>query len=122
MTNLLTLISALIMVESSGNDNAVGYTGNCYGCLQLKTIYIKDVNRIAGTSYTITEAFDRAKSIDMFRIYINHYATSKRLGHEPTFEDIARIHNGGPNGWLDPRTDGYWKKVKKELKRRGWNG
>ena len=27
------------------------------------------------------------------------YATKARLGHEPTVEDVARIHNGGPDGW-----------------------
>jgi hypothetical protein len=27
------------------------------------------------------------------------YATKALLGHEPTVEDVARIHNGGPNGW-----------------------
>ena len=122
MTNLLLLISALIMVESSGDDFVVDKMGRCYGCLQLKRIYIADVNRIAGTNYTISDAFIRAKAVDMFRIYVGHYATKERLGHEPTFEDMARIHTGGPNGWYDTKTDHYWKKVKTELKARGWNG
>ena len=43
------------------------------------------------------------------------YATKKRLGHNPTAEDIARIHNGGPNGFKKGGTEGYWEKVKNRL-------
>jgi len=32
-----------------------------------------------------------------------------------TFEDIARIHNGGPNGHRKEITKRYWEKVKKIL-------
>ena len=30
---------------------------------------------------------------------MKRYATKAQLGHEPTAEDVARIHNGGPDGW-----------------------
>ena len=46
---------------------------------------------------------------------MDRYATVERLGRKPTLEDIARIHNGGPNGWKKKSTDAYWAKVKKEL-------
>ena len=46
---------------------------------------------------------------------MNHYATQARLGHAPTDEDLARIHNGGPNGYKKSATLGYWEKVKKYL-------
>lgn len=46
---------------------------------------------------------------------MSRYATTKRLGHAPTDEDIARIHNGGPNGHKNPNTEGYWKKVESHL-------
>jgi hypothetical protein len=45
--------------------------------------------------------------------YMDRYATAERLGHEPTIEDIARIHNGGPDGYKKSSTDKYWEKVKK---------
>ena len=38
-----------------------------------------------------------------------------RLGRTPTNEDLARIHNGGPNGYKKTATDGYWKKVKNKI-------
>jgi len=30
-------------------------------------------------------------------------------------EDIARIHNGGPNGYKKTATDQYWVKVRAEI-------
>ena len=35
------------------------------------------------------------------------YATEARLGHVPTNEDYARIHNGGPNGFKKASTVEY---------------
>lgn len=114
--SMLTLILALILVESSGNNLAVN--GDCWGCLQIRPIYVEDVNRIAGTRFTHADAFDRQKSIQMFRIYTGHYATPERLGRTPTIQDIARIHAGGPNGWSDPATIAYWQKVQSRLEGR----
>jgi hypothetical protein len=44
----------------------------------------------------------------MLFYYMRKYATEKRLGHKPTAEDIARIHNGGPKGFERNGTKGYW--------------
>ena len=43
--------------------------------------------------------------------YMNRYAINRRLGHDPTCKDFARIHNGGPNGNTRSATLGYWKKI-----------
>ena len=51
----------------------------------------------------------------VIQAYMNHYATVDRLGHPATDEDIARIHNGGPNGYRKDSTLGYWEDVKKHL-------
>lgn len=48
--------------------------------------------------------------------YMNKYAIKGRLGREPTDEDLARMHNGGLNGYKNPNTEKYWKKVKENLK------
>ena len=37
------------------------------------------------------------------------------MGHKATAEDIARIHNGGLNGFKKQATEKYWVKVKAEL-------
>lgn len=46
---------------------------------------------------------------------MNKYATEKRLGRQPTNEDLARMHNGGLNGYKNPNTVKYWDKVQKKL-------
>ena len=108
---IMTLILALIQVESGGDDKAIGDNGKSYGCLQITADYVADVSWASGIPYAHEEAFDRLKSIDMFLIYMSVYATKGRLNREPTAEDMARIHNGGPNGWKKPSTLKYWKKV-----------
>ena len=114
---LSQLILVLIMVESGGNDSAIGDGGMSYGPLQIQQAYIDDVNQFTGSSWVHNDAFDRKKAIIIFRGYMQRYATKARLGHSPTIEDIARIHNGGPNGYKRKSTLPYWTKVKKEMLR-----
>lgn len=117
MTTLTsTFILALIMVESSGNPKAIGDGGLAYGALQLHKAYVQDAAEYANKPWTHQDAFDPDKSIDIFKAYMARYATYERLGRAPTFEDIARIHNGGPNGYKKEATVKYWKKVEAKLK------
>ena len=113
---IVLLLPALIQVESSGIDSAVGDNGRAVGCLQLWQIYVRDVNRIAGTDYVYDDRYDRKKSIEMTKIYLRHYGSEKRLGHKPTLQDLARIHNGGPNGYKNPKTLKYWRKIEQAFK------
>jgi hypothetical protein len=109
---IMTLILALIQIESGGNDKAIGDSGKAYGCLQIHDKYVADVAWASGIPYAHEEAFDRQKAIDMFLIYMSLYATEGRLNREPTAQDMARIHHGGPDGWKKPHTLKYWEKVK----------
>ncbi len=119
MTNLTTiLLAALITVESSGNDKAVDPAGRSWGCLQETSIYIRDVNRIYGTNFTPADAFNRQIATIICQLYMRRWATPERLGRPVTAQDIARIHHGGPDGWRDQKTLGYWNKVKREMQRR----
>lgn len=110
--SLLELIMILIMVESGGNNLAVGDNGLALGCLQIHQCVIDDVNRIYGTSYVHEDAYDRDKSIDICYKYLSYWGTEKRLGRKPTLMDMSLIWNGGPNGWKRGPTDPYWLKVK----------
>jgi hypothetical protein len=114
-----TLIEAIIQVESGGDDNAIGdrhLINKAYGPMQIRKPYVDDVNRIYKTTYRAEDCLgNRDLSIDLFKKYMAIYATAKLLGHEPTQEDMARIHNGGPNGWKKLSTVPYWYKVKKYL-------
>ena len=111
------LLLVLIFIESSGNDKAVN--GEAAGCLQITPILVKDVNRIAGTNFTLEDRFDRKKSIEMAQIYLTYYGKvyTKKTGKEPDDEVYARMWNGGPNGWKKESTRDFWLKVKAELEK-----
>lgn len=113
--SLALLIAAVIHVESSGNNHARG-ARNEVGCLQIRPAVITDVNRIQSRKvFTLDDRTRRDRSIEVFRIYVEHYATPERLGRDPTPEDFARIWNGGPNGFRRKSTLPYWRKVRSAL-------
>lgn len=114
------LIAALIQVESNGNDKAIGdrhLREKAYGPLQVRQPCVDDVNQRYGTKIKASELHgNRALSIWVCHKYIELYATPKRLGRNPTLEDMSRIWNGGPTGHKRPTTLQYWSKVSKKLK------
>lgn len=108
------LVQALIMVESSGKDNAYNASEDAVGCLQIRPIMIREVNRILRKQgdtlrFKLKDRWDRDKSLEMFHIW--------REYHHPnsTDEVIARNWNGGPDGYQQESTIKYWKKVKGNL-------
>tara|TARA_R110000803_G_scaffold49809_3_gene103604 strand:- start:1647 stop:2141 length:495 start_codon:yes stop_codon:yes gene_type:complete len=112
------LIDALILVESRGNDSAIGdrhLVGNeAVGALQIRPIMVREVNRILKLQgkiqrFKLKDRFDRQKSINMFIVW--------KKWHHPNsdLEKIARNWNGGPRGYQYERTFKYWLKVQKEL-------
>ncbi len=111
----LSLIFILIQIESGGNDFAIGDDGRAYGCLQMHAAYVQDAAEHAGKDWIHEDALQRDVAIQIFHAYMDRYATKERLGREPTMEDVARIHNGGPNGWKKESTKKYYEKVKKEF-------
>ena len=116
MNEILNIfIMALISIESSGNDSAVGDNGKAFGCLQLHSAYVQDASEYAKQDWKHEDAFDRETAIKITLAYMSRYATEERLGRVPTLEDLARIHNGGPNGYKKSATAKYWKKVKNEF-------
>lgn len=113
------LILAIIQIESGGNDKLINKREVAYGPMQIRRIYVKDVNRILlenkdSRYFLHQDAFDRDKSIDMFMIYVFYWGDVMECetGRPATLEDYARIHNGGPRGWQKESTKAYWEKVK----------
>ena len=110
------LLNAIAIVESNNNPSAIGDNGRAVGLMQLWKIALDDVNRILDCDkYSYADRLDPIKSKAMVRIYLTHYATDWRIGRPPTFEDMARIHNGGPNGYKKESTKKYWHKVQKVM-------
>ena len=110
MTTISNLISALIIVESSGNDRAVGDQGRAIGCLQIHRGVVQDVNRITGSNYRHQDMTNRVAARAVCQAYLEHYGKGK------TTEQQARIWNGGPTGDRKPVTLAYWRRVQRNLK------
>lgn len=104
------LLSALIAVESGGNDRAVGRHGEL-GPLQIKSIMVRDVNRFARTHYAHQDVTNRQVSIDIAQKYLAHY------GENLSDESLARIWQGGPKGLRKSSTRAYGRRVMRELER-----
>lgn len=99
------LIEAISYKESRHNVKAVNMHEQAYGFLQVREGVVKDVNRVFGTTYTVTDALDSIKAVKMFVLYQSIY------NKEFSLEKAARIWNGGPKGYLKPNTLPYWKDV-----------
>ena len=116
--NVEQLLDAIEDVESGGDTRAVG-TGGEVGCMQLTDGYVKDALEYLDIKpdAECIEAVkhSRQRSRDMVRAYMARYATADRLGRTPTAEDIARIHNGGPDGYKKHATLVYWEKVQARM-------
>ena len=111
MTTLSNLISALIMVESSNNDLAIGDQGRAIGCLQIHKAVVADVNKFTGSHYRHQDMTNRAQARAVCEAYLKHWGKGK------TTEEQARIWNAGPQGHKKKTaTQAYWNKVEKHLK------
>lgn len=108
------LLSALIQVESGGNDRAIGAAGEM-GPLQIKPIVLRDVERISGRVFQRGDAFDRKTACEIAVIYLTYYGHEKRLGRPATPRDYALIWRHGPQGWKRPSPSSYWTRVRNLL-------
>jgi hypothetical protein len=109
--NLTNLITALIAVESSGNDLAIGDNGRAIGPLQIHRGVVHDVNRFTGSNYQWQQMTNRVQARAVCEAYLKHY------GKNCTTEQLARKWNGGgPAGDKKKATEAYWNKVRKHLK------
>lgn len=105
------LVEAIIWVESRGDTLAYNKSEEALGCLQIRPIMLREVNRLLAKNdiqkvYTLKDRTSRSKSIEMFNVIRGHI-------NNPTNERIARIWNGGYN--YGESTLKYWNKVKSRL-------
>ena len=102
------LLSALIQIESNGNDQAKGRHGEL-GALQIKPILVRDVNRIMGTHYAHAQVTNRTISLFIANAYLAHY------GKHLSDESLARIWQGGPKALMRPSSRAYGRRVMRKL-------
>jgi len=108
-----SLVDALILVESAGNPNAFCKKENAVGCLQIRPIMVREVNRILRKQnndkrFTKKDRWDCGLSREMFYIWCNYH---HKVSND---EMIARNWNGGPKGYKKQSTEHYWHKVQSQ--------
>jgi hypothetical protein len=97
--------------------NAVGDNGRSIGPYQIMQSYYEDAvehnptlrNSISYSDLKGPGSIEKSEAI--MQAYSNRYTTASRIGREPTFEDAARNHNGGPNGYRKDATLSYYAMV-----------
>ena len=103
------LLAALIAVESSGNDRAIGDQGRAFGCLQIRREALQDVNRVHHTHYTRQDCFDRFTAIQICQAYLDLYAKNQ------SDERKALVWHYGPTGARHHRNSDYALRVELEM-------
>ena len=103
------LIEAIIYVESRGDIKAHNISEDAVGCLQIRHIMLREVNRLLRyNKYKLADRWNKSKSIEMFNVIKEHTTNA-------TNEKLARNWNGGWNGYKKQSTLKYWHKVKQQL-------
>ena len=113
-------VEAVIQVESGGNDSAYNKKEKAAGCLQIRPIMVREVNRVLRKndimfSYTMEDRWNREMSIEMFDIMAEQVECCLDLTQMEFFEIVARKWNGGPRGHKKKSTQAYWERIKNQL-------
>jgi len=107
-----SMLTILLLCENSHVDNK---KENAIGKYQIRPIFVEDVNRILGVDvFEHSQARKKEYARRMIRTYLYHYGKryKKVTGQEPTIEVLARIFNGGPNGYMKISTKNYGLRAK----------
>jgi len=99
------LLDAIARIESRRDPNAVGDGGRALGVYQIHRRYWQDGTRILGVDWQYQDAQDPEKAREVVRAYLSYYGRGKSL------LDMARIHNGGPQGHRMKATQEYARKI-----------
>ena len=107
------VMKAIIQVESEGNTKAV--RGKSCGAMQITPILVAECNNIlkgrnSKTRYTLRDRFNLEKSKEMFLLMQSEFNSGNNV------EKAIRAWNGG-NNYNKKRTQRYFEKVMKELKK-----
>jgi hypothetical protein len=97
------LMYATAMVETMGNTLAYNEKENAVGIFQIRQVRVDEYNRLTGSNFVLKDMFDYTNSEKVFLYF------ASRTGPY-NFERIAKRWNGS-----GPRTEMYWKRIKKYL-------
>ena len=99
LTEFDKLTLAIALTESRFNPDAVG-TADDVGILQIRPIYVEEVNRVSGANFKHEDAFDIDSSLAMFK------AMNAAKNPQKDIDKAIALHN---------KADWYRKKVLENL-------
>ena len=105
------MYNALCVIESNNNTRAVNHVSNAVGIIQIRPIYIKEVNRIQQrVKYTLKDRFIAKKCREMFDIFQNYY------NFEHSINKAIILHISGHRNFINNNIP-YWylNRVKSEM-------
>ena len=103
------LLDAIARVESRHDPTATGDGGRAFGVYQIHRDYWADGTKFLGVDWDYGQAADPAKAREVVKAYLLHY------GRGCSLLEMARIHNGGPNGHRKPSTLEYARRIAQVL-------
>jgi hypothetical protein len=117
--NWTLFFTVLAAVESDNNPDKIGdahLRHPAYGIYQIRQPMLTDVGKLTGSYHQAEHVAHRPDIADWaIQVYIKHWVSHYGLRH--TYENYARIHNGGPRGWERESTLPFWRKFETELKK-----
>ena len=109
------LLCAMAWVESRFDPSAVNKAEGAVGILQIRPCVVEDVNRISKDIQLVTldQRKEVAASFLVAEMYLTYWGGeyTKETGLQASPQVLARIWNGGPDGWKQDCTLEYWEKV-----------
>lgn len=110
-------IRAIGQIESNNTDNVVGDGGRAIGRYQIHDICVKGSGLKDLLNYQHKDMADSIKAEHVFwaTMGVHCYTYAMKYGNYPSYEELARMWNGGPNGYQMQATLGYLKKFKQAL-------
>ncbi len=114
--SLSSLYKAVCAVESSNSTNPMSkreLPSGELGEAQIRPCVIEDLKLFRDMEYSKQDRLNPVKSFEIFDAYTRLWIQRRNL--EDTYENRARIWNGGPTGYRKEATLGYWAKVQSHL-------
>lgn len=109
------ILDAIRYVESGHRaDVPDGDGGLAIGPYQIHEVYWRDAVAFEpGLGGSYQDCRQRGYAERVVDAYMRKWIPGPWARGEA--QAIARVHNGGPNGARNPKTDGYWRRVRGQL-------
>lgn len=109
-----TFFDSISIIESNNDDNAVGDKGKAIGRYQIWRVYYKDAKEFdKSINFSYDSLTNKTNSEKVIVAYLNRYG--KKFIQNNDWVNLARIHNGGPDGYKNPSTLKYGQRFQKVM-------